>query len=50
MGGCNLDRDTGTVLREAGQGEDGPGWRRIEMKTLNAWSTIPHIVGYLVKK
>jgi SAM-dependent methyltransferase len=50
MGGCNLDRDTGMVLGEAGKTEDGPGWSRIEMKTLNVWSTIPHIVGYLVKK
>jgi SAM-dependent methyltransferase len=50
MGGCNLDRNTGVVLRQAGNTEDGPGWSRIEMKNLNAWSTIPHIVGYLVKK
>jgi SAM-dependent methyltransferase len=48
MGGCNLDRDTAMVLREAG--EYGRGWSKVEMKTLNAWSTIPHIVGYLVKK
>lgn len=49
MAGCNLDRDIGMVLREAGKSEDGPGWSRVEMKTLNAWSTILHIVGYLVK-
>ncbi|KAG0645824.1 Methyltransferase 7A [Hyphodiscus hymeniophilus] len=44
MGGCCLDRDTEKVLREAG------AWSEVELKTLNAWSTIPQIVGYLVKR
>lgn len=44
MGGCCLDRDTEGVLRDAG------AWRKIELKTLNSWSTIPQIVGYLVKQ
>ena len=44
MGGCCLDRDTEKVLREAGS------WSKVELKTLNPWSTIPQIVGFLVKK
>jgi len=44
MGGCCLDRDTERLLRGAGK------WRDVDLKTLNPWSTIPQIVGVLVKE
>jgi SAM-dependent methyltransferase len=44
MGGCCLDRDTERAIREAGL------WSKAELKTLNSWSTIPQIVGFLIKK
>jgi SAM-dependent methyltransferase len=44
MGGCCLNRDTERALRAAGE------WREVDLKLTNSWSTIPQIVGCLIKK
>lgn len=46
LGGCNIDRDTGRMLKEVG-GKDG--WKEIRLNTVEAWAAIPFVVGYLVK-
>lgn len=48
MGGCELNRDTLASLHKAAE-KDG-GWARTEVELCDPWSTIPHIVGVLVKK
>jgi SAM-dependent methyltransferase len=47
-GGCELTRDTPGLLMKAAK-QDG-GWAEIKLKTVDEWSTIPHIFGYCVKK
>lgn len=48
MGGCDLTRDTMVSLRKAAA-KDG-GWERVDIELCDPYSTIPHIVGVLVKK
>jgi len=47
-GGCCLTRDTGAMLVKAAE-KDG-GWAEVQLGTVDEWSTIPHIFGYLTKK
>jgi hypothetical protein len=47
-GGCRLRRDTASALREVAK-RDG-GWRTEELKVIDEWSSLPHIVGFFVKK
>jgi hypothetical protein len=47
MGNCNINRDTGRVLKEAGEWESfelGKGEGEV------GWETLGHVVGRLVKK
>jgi len=48
LGGCCLDRDTEKILRDVAM-EDG-GWEKVQIKLLGSWTTMPFIVGELVKK
>ncbi|KIX94481.1 uncharacterized protein Z520_09867 [Fonsecaea multimorphosa CBS 102226] len=48
MGGCELTRDTLASLHRAAQ-RDG-GWDKVEVELCDPYSTIPHIVGTLVKR
>ncbi len=48
MGGCELTRDTLAALRGAAK-HDG-GWDSVEVELCDPYSTIPHIVGSLVKR
>ena len=48
MGGCDLTRDTLTSLQKAAE-KDG-GWAKTDVELCDAYSTIPHIVGTLVKR
>lgn len=48
MGGCELTRDTLASLHRAAE-RDG-GWAKVQVKVYDPYSTIPHIVGELVKK
>ncbi|OAP60864.1 hypothetical protein AYL99_05866 [Fonsecaea erecta] len=48
MGGCELTRDTLASLHRAAQ-RDG-GWAKVDVKLCDPYSTIPHIVGTLVKR
>lgn len=48
MGGCELTRDTMTLLKKAAN-KDG-GWEKVDVELCDPYSTIPHIVGVLVKK
>lgn len=47
MGGCNMDRDTGKVLRQVA-GRDG--WKSVSLQRLNDHAAIPYIVGTMVKR
>jgi hypothetical protein len=47
-GGCQLRRDTAGALREVAK-LDG-GWKIEEVNVLNDWSSLPHIIGFFVKK
>ncbi|KAK8200538.1 S-adenosyl-L-methionine-dependent methyltransferase [Phyllosticta capitalensis] len=46
---CRLNQDTRKMLFNTG-GRDGSGWSEIHLEHLNPWSTLPELVGYLVKK
>ena len=48
MGGCELTRDTLASLHKAAA-KDG-GWAKVDVELCDPFSTIPHIVGALVKK
>jgi len=48
MGGCELTRDTLASLQKAAE-KDG-GWDKVMLELCEPYSTIPHIVGTLVKK
>lgn len=48
MGGCELTRDTLASLQKAAE-KDG-GWDEVMLELYEPYSTIPHIVGALVKK
>lgn len=48
MGGCELTRDTMASLRKVAE-KDG-GWEKVDVELCDPYSTIPHIVGVLVKK
>ncbi|EXJ71752.1 uncharacterized protein A1O5_05562 [Cladophialophora psammophila CBS 110553] len=48
MGGCELTRDTLSSLHRAAE-RDG-GWDKVDVELCDPYSTIPHIVGTLVKK
>ena len=48
MGGCELTRDTLASLRQAAE-KDG-GWEKVDVQLCDPYSTIPHIVGTLVKR
>ncbi|KAF2089917.1 S-adenosyl-L-methionine-dependent methyltransferase [Saccharata proteae CBS 121410] len=43
---CHLDRDTKSGLIKAG-GKNG--WKEIKLQYVESWSTIPNLVGYLIK-
>lgn len=47
-GGCELRRDTARLLRDAAKMDDG--WRTEELHLVDDWSSLPHIVGFFVKK
>ena len=47
MGGCCLDRDTYNILQGVAR-QDG-GWKSFEIRQINQWSTLPHVVGVAVK-
>jgi len=47
-GGCRLRRDTARVLMEVAE-VDG-GWGNVELQLVDEWSSLPHIVGFFVKK
>ena len=48
MGGCNIDRDTERVLlRASGSSEK---WQKIHLQTVDPWSSIPYLLGHLVKR
>jgi hypothetical protein len=47
-GGCQLRRDTAEVLR--GVAKIDGGWKTEELKVIDEWSSLPHIVGFFVKK
>ena len=48
LGGCELTRDTTALLMRAAE-KDG-GWSEVKLEKRDEWSTIPHIIGYLIKK
>ena len=48
MGGCDLTRDTLASLYKAAE-KDG-GWANTDVKLCDPYSTVPHIVGTLVKR
>ena len=48
MGGCELTRDTMSSLNRAAE-KDG-GWEKVDLELADPYSTIPHIVGALIKK
>ena len=48
MGGCELTRDTLASLHKAAE-KDG-GWDKVDVELSDPYSTIPHIVGALVKR
>ena len=48
MGGCELTRDTLASLHRAAE-SDG-GWDSLEVELCDAYGTLPHIVGALVKR
>ncbi|KIW85841.1 hypothetical protein Z517_01233 [Fonsecaea pedrosoi CBS 271.37] len=48
MGGCELTRDTLASLHRAAR-RDG-GWDKVQVELCDPYSTIPHIVGTLVKR
>lgn len=48
MGGCELTRDTMASLEKVAN-KDG-GWGKVNVQLCDPYSTIPHIVGELVKK
>jgi SAM-dependent methyltransferase len=48
LGDCHLTRDTMATLRNAARGDDG--WASVKLEVVDAWSVIPHVVGYCVKK
>ena len=47
MGACNMDRDTGKVLREVA-GRDG--WQSVKLERINDHAAVPYIVGTMVKR
>lgn len=48
LGGCQLRRDTTTLLMKAGEADGG--WEKVQLEKVDEWSTIPHIVGYCIKQ
>jgi SAM-dependent methyltransferase len=44
LGGCEMNRDTPTVLRRAA------AWEAVELKTYFEWSALPYVAGTLTKK
>jgi SAM-dependent methyltransferase len=48
MGGCCLDRDTESVLKDVAKADGG--WKSFEVKRLDQWTVLPHIVGEMVKR
>ena len=48
MGGCELNRDTFTMLNVAAE-RDG-GWAKIDIDLSDPDGTIPHIIGTLIKR
>jgi SAM-dependent methyltransferase len=48
MGGCQLRRDTTTVLMKAAEADGG--WAKMQLERVDEWSVIPHIVGYCIKR
>jgi len=46
--GCELTRDTVSALMKAAQ-PDG-GWAEVKLERVDAWSPVPHMVGFLTKK
>jgi len=48
MGGCQLNRDTKSMLLNAAK-EDG-GWAKVDLEWVNAWACVPFVVGTMTKK
>ncbi|KMP03217.1 hypothetical protein CISG_09446 [Coccidioides immitis RMSCC 3703] len=48
MGSCDMNRDTGKMLRKAAE-RDG-GWASDTLKTSFAWGPMPYVSGILVKR
>ena len=48
MGGCQLNRDTKSMLLDAAK-EDG-GWAKVDLQWANPWACVPFIIGTLTKK
>lgn len=46
MGGCNVNKDTLSMLEKAG-GKNG--WKEFNLRYVASWSAIPFIVGKLIK-
>ena len=48
IGGCNIDRDTETMLlRAPGSNSD---WQKVRLRMIQPWGSIPYLLGHLVKK
>jgi SAM-dependent methyltransferase len=48
MSGCDLRRNTAASLIEAAKEDEG--WAKVQLETIDEWSTLPHIFGYCIKK
>lgn len=48
MGNCDLRRDTTALLMDAAKADGG--WAKVQLETVDDWSSLPHIFGSCIKK
>ncbi|ODH19773.1 hypothetical protein ACO22_06098 [Paracoccidioides brasiliensis] len=50
LGNCHLNRDTARVLMEVAEEAGEGGWEKVDIQKWFEWSTLPYVVGTLVKR